>query len=90
MLRDVLNKYEFLFGGTLGTCATKTVDIELQPGEKTYHAKPYPVPRAHESVLQKEVELLLQVGVFKSMNRSEWGGTHVHPTKKERNSKIIF
>ena len=44
MLCDVLNKYELLFGGTLGTWKTKPVDIELQLGEKYYHAKPYPVP----------------------------------------------
>ena len=29
MLCDVLNKYEFLFDGTLGTWKTKPVDIEL-------------------------------------------------------------
>ena len=27
MLRDVLNKYEFLLEGTLGTCKTRPVDI---------------------------------------------------------------
>ena len=39
MLRDVSNKYEFLFYGTLGTWNTRPVDIELQPGSKHYHAK---------------------------------------------------
>ena len=53
MLRDVLNKYELLFNGTLGTWKTRPVDINLQPGAKTYHAKPYPVPNAHEAVLCK-------------------------------------
>ena len=52
MLRDVLTKYEFLFGGTLGTWKKKSVDIELHPGAKSYHAKPYPVSRAHEAVFR--------------------------------------
>ena len=34
MLRDVLNKYEFLFDGTLVNWKKKPVNIELQPGEK--------------------------------------------------------
>ena len=37
MLYDVLNKYEFLFSGTLGTCKTKPVDIKIHPGAKPYH-----------------------------------------------------
>ena len=44
MLCDVLNRYELLFNGTIGIWNTKPVYIELQPGEKPYHAKPYPVP----------------------------------------------
>ena len=58
MLREVLNKYEFLFDGTLGTWKTRNVDIEIQTGEKPYHAKPYPVPHAHKDVYRKEVEWL--------------------------------
>ena len=34
MLRDILNKYEFLYDGTLRTWKEKPVDIELQPGTK--------------------------------------------------------
>ena len=64
MLRDVLNKYQFIFDGTLGTCNTKPVVIELQKGRKYYHDKPYPVPQAHEAVFWKEVERLCQIGVF--------------------------
>ena len=65
MLHDVLTKYEFLFGRTLGTWKTKPVDIELHPGEKSYHAKPYPVSRAHGDVFQKGLERLCHIGVLK-------------------------
>ena len=40
MLHDVLNKYECLFGGTIGSWNKRPVGIELQPGAKPYHAKP--------------------------------------------------
>ena len=35
MLYNVLNKYNLLFNGTLRTCKTKPVDIELHPGAET-------------------------------------------------------
>ena len=65
ILRDVLTKYDFLLDGTLRTWKNKPVDIKIHPGEKPYHAKPYPVPRSHEAVLCKEVERLCQLGVLK-------------------------
>ena len=71
MLFKVLTKYEFLLGGTLETCKTKSVDIELQPGAKPSNAQP--VPQAHEAVFCKKVELLFQLGVLKKVNQSEWG-----------------
>ena len=61
MLREVLNKYEFLFNRTLGTWKTRPVDIELQLGAKPYHDKSYMVPRTHRAVLCKEVERLFQL-----------------------------
>ena len=85
MLRDVLTKYEFLFNKTLGTSKTKPVDIEIQSVAKPYHAKPYPVPQAHKYVFRKEVERLCQIGIFKKVNRSEWGATtFIQPKKMER------
>ena len=41
---------KLLFNGNLGTWKTRPVDIELHPGAKPYHYKPYLVPRAHEAV----------------------------------------
>ena len=53
MIYNVLPKYEFIFNGTLGTWKNEPVDIELKSGAKTYHSKPYTVPRAHEYALKK-------------------------------------
>ena len=53
ILHDILTKYEFPFKGTLGPRKTKHLDIELQTAAKPYHAKPYPVPGAHEAVFCK-------------------------------------
>ena len=82
MLCDVLNKYEFLFNGTLGTQKTRPVYIELHPGAKPYHAKPYPVPRAHGAVSLKDVEQLCQLEVLKNVNRSKWVAPTLFQRKK--------
>ena len=84
MLRDVLTKYEFLFDGTIGNWKKKHVDIEIKLVAKPYHAKPYPVPLAHAAVLLKEVERLFHLGVFKKVNRSEWGDTTFIQPKNNR------
>ena len=82
MLHDVLNKYEFLLNGIIGTWKTKPVYIELQPGEKPYHDKPYLVTRAHEVISRKEVEILHQIGLSKKENCSYWGApTFIQPKK---------
>ena len=53
MLPGILNKYKFLFDRNLVTWNSKHIDIELQPGAKPYHAKPYMVPLAHEAVYER-------------------------------------
>ena len=88
MLYDVLTKYVLLFYGTLRTCETKPVDIELQAGAKPYNSMPYPVPRAHEAIFRKEVECLCQIGVLKKVNRSDWVTTTL--IKPKKNGPVRF
>jgi hypothetical protein len=48
-LLRLLQKFENLFDGTLGTWKTDPVDLKLvNPNVKPYHAKPYPVPYYQE------------------------------------------
>jgi len=83
-LYKLLKRYEFLFDGTLGTWRTAPVDLELKPGAKPYHAKPYPVPRVHEKVFRDEVERLCKIGVLRKVNDSKWGApTFIQPKKNK-------
>ena len=47
-LYTLLNKYECLFDGNLGTWHGKPCDIKLKPDAEPYHGKPFPVPRIHD------------------------------------------
>jgi hypothetical protein len=48
-LKMLLQKFETLFDGTLGTWDTEPIDLELNdPEAKPYHARPYPVLQSHK------------------------------------------
>ena len=72
-LLALLQKYEDLFDGSLGTWKTDPIDIELKdPNVKPYHARPYPVPHSQEKKLKAEIERLCEYGVLRKTNSSEW------------------
>ena len=72
-LLSLLQKYEDLFDGTLGTWKTDPIELELKdPNVKPYHAKPYPVPYSQEKRLKDEIRRLCEYGVLRKINNSEW------------------
>ena len=73
LLLASLKKFEHLFDGTLGTWNTEPVDLELKdPNCKPCHAKPNPVPHAHEQLLKEEMDRVCNYGVVRKINSSEW------------------
>jgi hypothetical protein len=53
-LLQLLQKYEDLFDGSLGTWKTDPMQLELKdPNVRPYHAKPYPVPHSQEKRLKE-------------------------------------
>ena len=82
-LIQLLTRYEDLFDGTLGQWNHPDYKLELKPGVQPYHAKAFPVPRIHLETLKTEVErLIVEVGVLKRVNRSEWAApTFIIPKK---------
>jgi hypothetical protein len=72
-LLKLLQKYEDLFDGSLGTWNTDPIQLELkEPNVKPYHAKPYPVPHSQEKRLKDEIKRLCTYGVLRKINNSEW------------------
>jgi hypothetical protein len=72
-LLALLQKYEHLFDGTVGTWKTAPVELHLKdPNCAPFHAKAYPVPHSQEQKLKEEVDRLCQQGILRKINRSEW------------------
>lgn len=88
-LMDVLASHKSLFDGTLGRYRGKPYDIEVKEGAKPYHAKPFPVPRVHEQTLKMEVDRLVQIGVLKKVNRSQWAAPSFIIPKKDGTVRFI-
>ena len=88
-LLKLLRKYEKMFDGTLGTYTGSDYKIELQEGVKPYHAKPFPIPRIHEETLRKEVDRLVEIGVLRRINHSEWAAPTFIIPKKNKTVRFI-
>eukprot|EP00957_Ditylum_brightwellii_P010454 791012-Ditylum_brightwellii.AAC.1 len=63
-LVELLNKFETLLDGTLGTWKGTKYNIELQEGAKPYHKRPYSVPKAYEQSFSLEVDQLEKIRVL--------------------------
>ena len=72
-LFTLLQKYQTLFDGTLGTWKTKPIELELKEGASPYYGRPYPVPKSQEKKLKQEVARMVKYGVLRKINHSEWG-----------------
>ena len=88
-LHSLLTKFNDLFDGTLGKWNMGAYDIELRPDATPYHAKPYPIPYSRLATLKIEVERLVEAGVLRKVNRSEWGAPSFITAKKDGSVRMI-
>ena len=61
-----------MFDDTLGDYTGTQYRIELLEGAQPFHAKPFPIPKVYEKTLKIEVNKLVDIGVLKRKNNSEW------------------
>ena len=68
----LLQKFEELFDGKLGTWKIDPVDFKLKEDAKTICPRKYPLPKVYDEMFKKEVEYLVLLGLLKKSNNSEW------------------
>jgi hypothetical protein len=74
-LKELLQKHEHLFDGTLGEFHMEPISLQLMnPNCKPIHARAYTVPRSVEQQSQhsKEIVRLVDIGVLEEDYSSEW------------------
>ena len=70
--KELLQKYEELFDGNLGTWKMKCHHDELRKDDKPYHGRPYQVPKADKKASRNKIEHQVKVNTLKKVNHSEW------------------
>jgi transposase InsO family protein len=72
-LLHLLEDFEELFEGKLGTFDIDPIDVDVISGAKPICKRPYPIPRAHLQPMKMEVERLEQLGILQKESDSPWG-----------------
>jgi hypothetical protein len=67
-LKLVLSEFTKLFDGTLGVYPHRKFYIELEPGAKPKHARPYPVPVTHLETSVLRLSNVAQVTMITAFN----------------------
>jgi hypothetical protein len=88
-LYKLIQKYEDLFDGTLGTFTGTPYDIKLKENVEPFHIRAFPVPKIHEYSFKSEIERLVSLGVLKKVNRSQWGAPTFLIPKKDGTVNFI-
>jgi len=87
-LRKLLEKYEELFDGAIGTWNMDRYKVHFKDNIKPYHCRAYQVHKTHEHDLKNEVDRLIKIVILKKVNHSKWGSPcFVIP---KRDGKIRF
>jgi hypothetical protein len=74
-----------MLDGTLGVYPHRKFHIELEPGAKPRHAKPYSAPVTHLETFKKELIHLCKIGVLQPHGASIWSSpTFITPKKDGR------
>jgi hypothetical protein len=92
-LKILLQKYEYLFDGTLGEFNMEPISLKLMdPNCKPIHARAYTVPRSVEQQLQhsKEIVRLVGIGVLEKETdySSKWSSPSFEIPKKNGTATI--
>ena len=55
-LKQILQSCKQFFKGGIGMLKINPIKVELKPGSKPYHAKPFPIPKVYYEMTRKECE----------------------------------
>jgi Reverse transcriptase (RNA-dependent DNA polymerase) len=78
-----------LFDGSLGKWHMGAYDIELHPDATPYHARAFPIPKAYTETLKVKVDRLVEAGVLRKVNCSEWVAPTFIIPKKDGSVRFI-
>ncbi|MGH7954793.1 MAG: reverse transcriptase family protein, partial [Gloeomargaritales cyanobacterium] len=88
-LSTLLQKYSKIFDGTLGKYPHEQVHLKLKPNSKPIHAKPYSVPRIHQSAFRNEIDRLVELDVLEKATGLQWASPAFIIPKRDGSARFI-
>jgi hypothetical protein len=82
-LKGLFHGFTRLFDDTLGVYAHRKFHIDLTPGAKPKHSRPYAIPRIHLAAFKKELDRLVQIEVLSPTSASKWGSPTIVTPKRD-------
>ena len=65
----------------------ESVNFDLKPDAKPFHGQPFPVPHIYKETIKKEVLRLVEIGVLKPIQESEWASPSFIMPKKSKDPR---
>ena len=78
-----------MFQGKLCRLPGKPVHIDLGAGAKPFHGLAFSVPKAYEKLPRNEIQRLLDLGVLRRANISEWAAPSFGMPKKNQQIRFV-
>ena len=88
MLETVLSEFTEVFDGRLGELKGHRVHIQLKPDARPRFIKARPVPYAIRDEIGRELDRLVEQGVYQPISHSDWATPIVPITKSDGSIRI--
>ena len=87
-LNEILEEYKEVFEKSIGTLKNTTVRIKMKNDAVPKFYKARPVPYAMKDRIDKELDRMVQQGIYKAVDVSEWAAPIVPVVKKDGDVRI--
>ena len=88
-LTSVLKAYPEMYEGAIGTLNIPPVHFELKKDAKPYHARPFPVPKAYESLTKQECRRFQEAKIWHHTLDSIWAAPSFIVPKKTGDVRVV-
>jgi len=89
LLKETLKRHTTVFQGGLGVLDIEPIRLEMREGITPHHARAFPVPKAYEAKVKKEIDRLESLGVLEKNADSEWAAPTFCQPKKTGDIRIL-
>ena len=88
-LSQTLEAYPDMYQGAIGTLNIAPVHFELKKNARPYHARPFPIPKAYETLTKEECRRFAKDGIWHHTIDSVWAAPSFIVPKKTGDVRVV-